>query len=72
VTSQVDLDGQEIRKVAICDVDSDEWDRIKEKADVSCGIVADVTVMFNGTMRFAGIVKALKEGATLSDEDGKR
>ena len=69
VTSQVDLDDRELNKVTICDLSTDEWERVEEKADVSIGIVEGIRVMFNGKRRFAGIVKALKEGVVLEDED---
>ena len=70
VTIQVELDGQEIQKVAICDVSTAEWKKMKEKADVSPGIVEGIRVMFKGKRRFAGVVHSLKEGVTLGDEDG--
>lgn len=70
VTSQVDLDGREIGKVAICDVSTDEWTRMQEKADVSPGVVEGIRIMFKGKRRLAGVVKALKEGVTLGPGDG--
>ncbi len=69
VTSQVELDGQEIKTVAICDVSRDEWEKMKEKADVSPGIAEGIRVMFEGKRRFAGVVNSLKEGVTLGDGD---
>ncbi len=70
VTSQVDIHGLELKKVTICDVSYAEWKRMREKADVSPGIVEGVMVMFEGKQRFAGVVKAVKEGVTLGDGDG--
>lgn len=69
VTSQLTLDGQEIGKVTICDVSMDEWDKITEKAHVAVGVASGVTVMYNGKGGYARIVKALKEGVTLEDEN---
>jgi hypothetical protein len=67
-TIQVDIHNQEIRKVTICHLDHDEWERIQEKADVSHGIEEGITVIFEGGRRFAWTVTALKAQATLGDE----
>jgi hypothetical protein len=67
-TIQVDIHGQEIRKVTICHVSHDERQRMEEKADVAHGIEEHLTVMFEGGRRFACTVKALKAQPTLGDE----
>ncbi len=69
VTSQVDVYDRELKKVTICDISYAEWERVQEKADVSIGIVEGIMVMFKGKRRWARIVKALKEGVVLEDED---
>ncbi|SPQ23847.1 b02f80e8-5820-4240-9f51-3986cd7e4032 [Thermothielavioides terrestris] len=69
VTSQVDENGQEIRKVTICQVNYDERKRIEEKADVGFGVAENFKVLFNGNVRQALVVKRLKEGAAARDED---
>ncbi|KAK4153475.1 hypothetical protein C8A00DRAFT_15312 [Chaetomidium leptoderma] len=70
-TSQVDDDdsNREIKKVTICNVSHNELKKMMEKAELSHGMEENVTVVFNGAMRFAWAVKALKEGVTLGDED---
>ncbi len=70
VVNQVELDERVIRKVAVCDVSRDEWERMKEKADVSPGIAEGIRVKFEGKMRFAGVLNSLKEGVTLGDGHG--
>lgn len=55
--------------MTICDVSTSEWKKMEKKADVSPGIVEGIRVMFEGKSRFAGIVKALKEGVSLGDDN---
>lgn len=61
MTSLVDIHGREIKHATICDVSTIERNKMEEKADVSPGIV-EVSESGSGKSRFAGIVKALKEG----------
>jgi hypothetical protein len=49
----------------------DEMQRIHEKAEVLLGAEHAIWVIFKGELRFARVVKSLKEGVTLGGEDGK-
>ncbi|KAK4040552.1 hypothetical protein C8A01DRAFT_15591 [Parachaetomium inaequale] len=66
--SQVDLHDQEIGKVTICDVVHADWDRMKEKAEVTFDI--GITVMFEGKRRLVLVAEALKKDVTPADDDG--
>lgn len=76
-TSQVDLDGAEIRRVMICDASFEENKKMREKAEVLAGVTEHIFVLFNGNERYAMVVTRLKEGVTLAggdrtDESAKR
>ena len=57
------------KKVTIFNVGRPELNKLREKFELSTGLTETVTVIFNGKLRNAWIVDALKEGVTLGDED---
>ena len=69
-TKQVDDDGSE-KPVMICDVDWDERQKIREKAETLCDTNQDTLVLFQGCKRLAVVVTGLKKGVTL-EEGGRR
>jgi hypothetical protein len=66
---QVDMENQEIKKLGVFDVDEDEMDRMRAKAEMTPEI--DIVVMFEGKRRFVWIVAGLKIDETSGDEDGE-
>lgn len=70
--SQVDYDNNEIKKVRICQVDYENKNKLKEKAEISEMIGRDtILVMFNGQRRIATVVHALKEGVSVEPTTSK-
>lgn len=70
-TSLVRDDGTETKKVCVCRVSFNARETIKEKADVSDGVVDNVLVLVNGDKQYAAEVKALKKGVMLGDKQEK-
>lgn len=68
-TAQVGVDDREIRKVNICAVVYEELRRMEDKAEIVDGLDENLTVMFQGKPRFAMVVRALKEGVSLGEEN---
>ncbi|KAK4135478.1 hypothetical protein BT67DRAFT_441124 [Trichocladium antarcticum] len=70
-TVEVDRNDVEIRKVTVYNMSFDEYWKMRDKAEVCLGSETEdrMLVMFREKSRYAWIVKALKEGVTLGDED---
>ncbi|KAL2017757.1 hypothetical protein VTK56DRAFT_1675 [Thermocarpiscus australiensis] len=59
-----------VGRARFCHVSVDELERLKDKAEVLHGMLHNTLVMFDGRPRYAMVVKSLKDGVILEEQNG--